>query len=209
MKKSTLDKPVLLTLLGFLLVWLTSAIAGGIAGIFDQPGKPPLFFGLFLAAPTLAILLTYWFSQRMRRALAEVPLWWVTSIHIVRLVGIAFVVYVVLRIFPAEFGLSAGFGDIISALVAIPLTIALFRGHRSRSLYWRFIAWNIFGLTDLVTAITVGLLYSDSSIALLRHGGLSTAALADLPINLIPTFYVPVLILLHLLAFRRSKEVLR
>ncbi len=203
---TTQDRGVIKQLGILTVLWLVAAIIGGVTGVFDQPNKPPLLFGLFLTVPILGFVAAYLLSERWRLALNHVPLSWITGIHIARFVGGVFLLYVINHTFPAEFGLPAGLGDIISAIVAIPLTMALAKGHRSSSLRWRYIAWNIFGLTDLLLAVTNGLLYSDSVLGMLRHD-LSTAALANLPINLIPTFYVPGLILLHFLALRRNAEV--
>ncbi len=69
-----------------------------------------------------------------------------------------------------------------------------------------FIAWNVFGLIDLISAISLGILYSPGSFGVLRTD-LSTAAMTAFPVNLIPAFFVPLFILVHMLALRRSGEL--
>ena len=71
----------------------------------------------------------------------------------------------------------------------------------------RFVAWNLFGLTDLVTAVTLGLLYSQSVWGVLSSPTVNTRSLSFLPLSLVPTFYVPILVLLHFLALRRVREI--
>jgi hypothetical protein len=51
------------------------------------------------------------------------------------------------------------------------------------------------------------LLYSPSGLGILSSPASNTGALSFLPYSLIPTFYVPILILLHILALRRSDEI--
>ncbi|MEU4192423.1 hypothetical protein AB0E69_11015 [Kribbella sp. NPDC026611] len=193
------------SLLAAAAAWLAAAVALSAAGRLDQPHRPPLLFALFIVAPVTGALVAYAISRQFRTLVLQLPLAWVTAVHICRLVGVVFVIGVAAGTYPANFGLPAGIGDMVSALVAVPLTIALLRGSRSSGLRARYVVWNVFGLVDLVSAILLGLLYSDSAAGVLR-GESSTAALADLPVSLIPTVYVPGLIMLHLLAFRRNAE---
>jgi hypothetical protein len=195
-------------LLGIVVLWFAGSVAMSRAGLFDQPNQPPTYFGVFLGGPIMLFLLVYLMSKSLREALLAVPLWVVVAIHSLRFVGIFFVINVLTHALPPQFGWSAGVGDIISAIVSIPLAIALHKGHRSKGLRARYIVWNFFGLADLFTAVTLGLLYSVSVVGVLSRPGLDSRALSFMPLSLIPTFYVPILILLHFLALRRSKEVL-
>jgi hypothetical protein len=70
----------------------------------------------------------------------------------------------------------------------------------------KFIAWNVYGLIDLLSAISMGILYSPSSFGVLRTG-LSTELMTTFPVHLIPTFFVPLGILLHMLSLIRSREL--
>ena len=62
--------------------------------------------------------------------------------------------------------------------------------------------WCIFGIADLVAAITLGILNSRSSLGLLA-GGVTTAPMSTFPLSLIPTYLVPVSVVLHLITLRR------
>lgn len=107
---------------------------------------------------------------------------------------------------PAQFGYPAGWGDAVAAALCLPLAAAIRRRQPSPQMRTLFIAWNSYGLIDLVMAVTLGILYSPSSFGVLRTD-VSTALMATFPVNLIPTFFVPVLILLHVLALVRSREI--
>ena len=192
---------------GFVAAWLIGSIIFSLLDLFNQPHRPPTFFGLFLAGPILGFLAAFAFSKRVQEALIALPLWVITAIHSLRLVGIAFVIAGLSQELAPQFGWLAGGGDMISALVSIPLAIVLYQKHYSKSLRARFIVWNIFGLAGLFLSITLGLLYSLSAVGILSSPVANTRALSFLPYSLIPTFYVPILILLHLLALRRSVEI--
>jgi hypothetical protein len=184
-----------------------ASIIFSLLGLFNQPHRPPIFFGLFLAGPILGFFAAFAFSKRVQEALIALPLWVIIVIHSLRLVGIVFVIAGLRQELAPQFGWLAGGGDMISALVSIPLAIALYQKRYSKGLRARFIVWNIFGLAGLFLSITLGLLYSSSAVGILSSPVANTRALSFLPYSLIPTFYVPILILLHLLALRRSGEI--
>jgi hypothetical protein len=71
----------------------------------------------------------------------------------------------------------------------------------------RFIAWNLFGLLDLVVAITLGILHSPGPAGLLTGAGATTSLMAELPRSIIPTFFVPLFMMLHLLGLSRRGEL--
>jgi hypothetical protein len=94
---------------------------------------------------------------------------------------------------------------VIAAVFASPIAVALAKGDRSPRMRARFATWNAFGLLDLVTAITLGILHSPSPLGLLR-GTTSTAIFGHLPSSLVPTFFVPAFIVTHLLGWARLRE---
>src|SRR5262249_672135 len=68
-----------------------------------------------------------------------------------------------------------------------------------------FVAWTAFGIADLVTAVTLGVLYSNSPIGVLR-GDLGTELMATLPMCLVPAFGVPVTLVAHVLSLSTLAE---
>jgi len=187
-------------------LWFVAALIGGMMNIFYQPGVPPLMVGLFVLIPILGFVFAYRESARVRLTLDALPLWGITLAHIWRFVGLGFVLGAVMETLPVQFGYPEGLGDVITALFAVPLALALRDGGLTRNLRNVFVAWNIFGLVDLLSAITLGVLYSPSSFGILRTG-ISTGLMTRFPVSLIPTFFLPLFILLHLLALKRRKEL--
>lgn len=201
------ERKTLYIMLGLVIVWLVGSILCSILGLFNQPNRPPVFFGMFLAGPILGFLIAYASNRRVQEVLMALPLWAVTAIHSLRLVGIAFVMATFTHVLPWQFGWPAGLGDAISAIVSILLAVSLYQKRYSTWLRLRFITWNIFGLIGLFISISLGMLYSASALGILSSPVSNTRALSFLPYSLMPTFYVPALILLHLLALRRSAEI--
>jgi hypothetical protein len=167
------------------------------------PGQPPIAVALFLLVPIFLLVALYRANAAFHAFANRIPLPFIVGAHLWRFVGAAFVIAVPLGLLPAGFGIPEGVGDVIAAAFALPLALAL---HRRRPVRGYFVAWNVFGLLDLVSAITMGILYSDGSFGILRSG-VSTALMIAFPINLIPTFLVPMFILFHLLALARRDEV--
>ena len=65
-----------------------------------------------------------------------------------------------------------------------------------------FMAWNILGILDLVVAVTLGMLLSPTPLGILA-GEISIRPLIRFPLGLIPTFGVPLTLILHLIALIR------
>lgn len=187
-------------------IWFLSAFIGGIMGIFNQPGVPPVTVGLFVLVPIVGFTLAYTVSKRVQHAVDQIPLWLITIAHVWRFVGLGFVIGALAHILPPQFGFPEGIGDVAAALFCLPLASAIRKNSHSPKLRSAFIAWNVFGLIDLLSAIALGILYSPGSFGVLRTD-LSTEVMTTFPVNLIPTFFLPLFILLHMLSLKRSREL--
>jgi hypothetical protein len=189
-----------------LITWLVLAVTVGLAGGFDRSG-PPLLLGVFAGLPVAGFVMAYRLNAGLRALALRVPLWLVTAAHVMRgPTGLIFLIGVLRGTLPPAFGLPAGVGDLVAGIASVPLAVELYRRGSRSSLHRRYVAWNAFGLTDLLQAMVMGLLYSVSTIGVLSSSGSSSRAILVFPLSLIPTFYVPLLIVLHLLGFRRHRE---
>jgi hypothetical protein len=108
--------------------------------------------------------------------------------HSFRVAAAAFLITMALGHLPALFALPAGLGDIATGIAA-PLVA---RGTGRRAARWL----NVFGLTDLIVAMTLGTLVGFQLVNVTPSGALISA----LPLALIPTVEVPLLIALHVTA---------
>jgi len=189
-----------------LALWFLIALRIGLRGGFSsRPGLPPIALGLAVLVPIAIYSLVYadrgWFWKYCQSFDLRV----LTALHLWRFVGIDFIVNWWNGKLPAGFSLPAGGGDIVVALTVVPLFYALGRNARSAKRW--FIAWNIFGLADLVVAIAMGILHSGSPIGILAGNGPTTVLMSQFPRSLIPTFFVPLFMLLHMLALSRAREL--
>lgn len=114
-----------------------------------------------------------------------------------RIVGVAFLALATVGSLPDGFAVPAGIGDVVVGVTA-PLA-ALYLIGRSRLRQRIYLAWTAFGALDLITAVTLGVLYSDSRIGLLATP-INTDLMEELPMVLIPAFGVPFTLVLHLIS---------
>lgn len=98
---------------------------------------------------------------------------------------------------PEAFAHSAGYGDIAIGLTA-PL-VALWLATPRHLL--SFIGWQLLGIADLVTAVALGV-----TAPLLVPAGPTMLAMTVLPLSLVPTFAVPLLLILHVIAIAQARS---
>jgi hypothetical protein len=189
----------------FLAAWLGTALALAPAPdtllARDQFFLTPLI-PLFIVGPVSLVLLAIGLSGNLRRVLAAASLPAIIGVQLYRTIGLLFLILLAQGQIPAHFALPAGWGDIAVGLSAPILALALARGSRgARPLA---ITWNGLGLLDLVIAVGMG----SGFLAPLLAPDLGArvppaAAMGVFPMILVPTFAVPVSVLLHLVALAR------
>jgi hypothetical protein len=157
------------TRLGHGVPWLPVAVAG--------------FLGLLLALRRIPVVARALAAPGMASRL-ELP-------HSFRVVeGTAFLLTMFLGHLPALFALPAGLGDIAAGIAAPLVARRLAQGTGRRTGLW----FTAFGMTDLVSALTLGALTGFQLIATTPSG----APISELPLALIPTAAVPLLLALHI-----------
>jgi hypothetical protein len=128
-------------------------------------------------------------SRTLRRVNAAMPAHWLIWIQMYRMVGLIFLYpYLYYGLVPAGFAIPAGAGDFLTVALAPVVALALARG-RPLAPAWA-VAWNVFGLIDLIVA---------PAAAVLTHA----QVLEIYPISLVPLFIGPPLgILTHIYSLR-------
>ncbi len=148
-------------------VWLAPAIA------------PPILLGTMIT-----------FLEPVKDVLRNISITKLVAVQIYRNAGAVFLVaYFVFGTYMSrEFAVNAGWGDVLTGMLAVPTAFAAYY----RIPFWRLavVIWCIIGISDLILAPATAMTY----------GGPRTD---DFPINAIPLFFGPPLgILLHILALR-------
>lgn len=176
-----------------LLAWFVLTRTLGLAGVFQaRPGIPPIPFAILLPlALGLALLLR---SRRIAEVIDAVPPSWLIGLQAYRVVGGVFLAFWLDGSLPGSFAIPAGGGDMLVGLEAIPVALYLASGARGGRL--AAYAWNIFGITDLVVAISLGFLTSPGigHVLALDNPNLLVTAY---PLAMIPAFAVPLSLILH------------
>ena len=161
-------------------------------GVFHTtPGAPPVAIGLAAGAPPLAAITLALGSPRFRAWATSLDLRFLTLLQTWRVAGLAALALAAVHALPGGFAIPAGIGDVAIGLTA-PLVASFVIGHSDRL----FVTWTLLGIADLITAVTLGVLYSNSPAGVL-HGDVGTDLMATLPMSLIPAFGVPITLVAH------------
>jgi hypothetical protein len=156
--------------------------------------------GLAVGVPIALMWFALMRVPSLREELDRAPLAILAEVHAVRILGVSFLVLHASHRLPAPFAPVAGWGDIVAGLAAVPVATLVHRQARG----WRIalLAWNLFGLADLITAVALGVL---SSSGPLRRIFAEPPAdlMSALPWLLIPGFLVPLLATTHFAIFHR------
>lgn len=161
-------------------------------------GVPGL--GLAVVVPIVLMWLALTRVPSLRKGLDHAPLPMLVGVHVVRILGVSFLILQASKRLPAPFAPVAGLGDIIAGLVAVPVAWLVLRQARG----WRTVltAWNLFGLADLIAAVSLGVLSSPGPLRrIFAEPG--AGLMSTLPWLLVPGFLVPLLALTHLAIFYR------
>lgn len=138
------------------------------------------------------LLAAYWLAIPFRRCLEGFDLRALILPHLVRFVGIYFLVLHARGLLPRQFAVPAGWGDIIVALGAVALLVIPGAWKNRTAL----LAWNIAGLIDILFVVKI-------AAAIVLFGRDSMAVMTHLPLSFLPTMVVPLIIFTHVLMITR------
>jgi len=146
-------------------------------------------FGYGLAVGILLLA-----SSVFRQVVRAIPASWLIAPHAIRLAGFLFLALMDMKLLPAEFALSAGYGDFLTGLLALGM-VYLFEKKKP---YARTLAigWNAFGLLDFISALITGAIYIVPFATQLASSGGSLSYLNY--VLVVPSFGVPLYASLHI-----------
>lgn len=177
-----------------LWVWLAAAIYVGHSRLLLQ--LPPLATPAVVLGLTILLVLAYRRITPLRAWIDSLDLRTIVFLHVIRFVGIYFLVLGERGVLPPRIALPAGVGDIAVAVLALVVALYPFsESTRRRAIYY----WNIFGFVDILLVIATG-----ARVAF--AGSRELAAFGQLPLSLLPTFLVPLIIASHLAIFHRLRD---
>ncbi len=167
------------------------------------PGLGTLGVGAAVLLPILAIAFLAPRWQPLRNALFGIPVPVFVGVNAVRVLGVFFLILYADGRLPAPFAPSAGWGDIVVGITALPVAFLAAR----QATGWRPIGlvWNVAGFADLVMAVGLGVTSAIDSPLRIFVEGPDTTLMSQLPMFLVPGFLVPLLLLTHLAVFVRLR----
>jgi hypothetical protein len=189
-----------------LVAWFFLAIWLGLSGALAGRGGPPIGLGAALGIPFLVFLLDGRFRGPLSRAFGRIDLATLTALQTFRVGGAFFLIAWAQGSLPGSFALPAGLGDIAVGLAA-PFVATAVAGRKRGHLAAAGV-WNVLGLVDLATAVFLGVANSKSTAGFLA-GTVTTYPLVHYPFSLIPTFFVPLAVILHAFSLRAIARVER
>jgi hypothetical protein len=177
-----------------LVAWFFVAVWLGVTGALLAEGTPPIGLAAAIGLPLVAFAIDGRFGHPLFGGLLRLELPALVALQTFRVVGVIFVVGWMGGTLPAGFALPAGLGD-IAVGVSAPFVAAAVANRRPHHRRWLRV-WNTFGTIDLIAAVTLGVLHSGSALGILA-GPVTTDALARYPYSVVPTFLVPLALMLH------------
>jgi len=176
---------------GFLALWFAVALLLGDSAHFPLPSeslRQPLS-GLVALVPFAGALLWVFRSTAGRAINSTTAPAALIAVQFYRVAGVFFIFpYLAYGTLPAGFAWPAGVGDTVTGLAAPFVALALLR--RCRRSLTLAVAWNLFGILDLIVAPATATHFK-------------VPILAMYPLSLVPLFVGPPLgILTHVLSLR-------
>ena len=182
---------------GLLLAWFAGAyLIGAEAWLLNRGAAliPPIVISATI--PVAVFLALYALSPRFRALVLSWDIRTLTMLQHWRVIGFVFLPLYFFGVLPGVFAWPAGLGDI-----AVGLTAAFVVARIDRDPAWAtsagLVRFHLLGLLDFAVAVvTVGL--TAGAYPALIANGVTSAAMDVWPLNLFPSFMVPIFIILQL-----------
>ncbi|HEX8806318.1 MAG TPA: hypothetical protein VF741_05175, partial [Candidatus Aquilonibacter sp.] len=178
-------------------VWIALAALLTAAHFGGSPFVVPLMFAL----PLITVGLLGLLSPSFRAALSGIPSAYIIGINVFRVIGVLMLLAAAQGQLAGPFPYFAGTGDFITGLFAMQ-TARLAQDVPLNNP--RILAWNAFGMLDLLLAVTLGILSQPNSPTQLIHAGVGSGLITTLPWSLIPLVLVPTFLIGHMVIFARA-----
>ena len=173
----------------------SGALLGAIAGRI-----PPI--GIVAAVPLVAAALAAALSPAFRRTALALPTDLLIGLNTIRLLGVFMLLLGLQGRIPGPFPYSAGWGDMITGALALPVAVVMTRGSSRLAP----LAWNSFGALDLVLALALGAMTAPGPLQVFNFDLAGPFPMLTLPWSLIPTVLVPFYLILHGIVFAQLRQ---
>jgi hypothetical protein len=188
---------------GLLAAWLVFSLSSSALHFYvNAPHTPPIAFGIAVVTPIVLFLVWFASSPGFRQFVLSLNPRTLTLVQSMRIAGFVFLVLGTYKILPAFFALSAGWGDIAIGVTAPFAALWLAKPGLANPAHRKsFIFWQVLGIADLVNALALGAL-----AGVIDPHGIPTAAMTVLPMSYLPTFAVPLFLILHIICIAQARR---
>jgi len=182
---------------GLIAAWFLFALSASALYWFKND-QNRVGLAVAVAAVTPILVFALWFaaSKTFRQFALSLNRQLLTFAQSWRIVGFTFVLLEARGVLPAIFALPAGYGDMAIGMTATLVAWKLANPVRRNS----FILWQLLGIADLVTAVSLG-----TTARLLSPDGPPMVAMTVLPLSLVPTFLVPLFLIFHVICIAQAR----
>ncbi|HEY3926841.1 MAG TPA: hypothetical protein VGL89_00580 [Candidatus Koribacter sp.] len=189
----------------FFAAWLAIVLLLGARGVFNAAaGRPPLALLIGLLAPLSLFVIGYRAIPALREFVLSADPRLIVGIQGWRWAGFGFLSLYAFGVLPGIFAFPAGLGDMAIGVTA-PLVLARLLRRPDYASSSKFVAWNLAGILDLTVAVSIGALVP--LLAPNLYGSVTSAPMARLPLVVIPTYLVPIFLMLHITALLQARRV--
>ncbi|HZR58046.1 MAG TPA: hypothetical protein VFA74_14315 [Terriglobales bacterium] len=181
-----------------IIAWFVFALTASALHLFENNvNRVGVAVGLAALAPVIAFSLWFASSTKFRQFAMSLNPQVLTLVQSWRIIGFTFVLLEARGVLPAIFAWPAGYGDMAVGLTATFAAWKLANPNRRSS----FIRWQLLGIADLITAVSLG-----TTAGLISPHSTSMGAMTVLPLSLVPTFFVPLFLIFHVICIAQARK---
>jgi len=182
---------------GLITAWSLFALSASALHWFrNDANRVGLAVAFAAVVPILVFALWFATSEKFRQFTLSLNPQLLTLVQSWRIIGFTFVLLEARGVLPAIFALPAGYGDMAIGMTATFVAWKLTNPVHRNS----FILWQLLGIADLVTAVSLG-----TTARVISPESPSMVAMTVLPLSLVPTFLVPLFLILHVICIAQAR----
>lgn len=189
-----------------LSLWFVVAYVVGAGRLLvNETGSPLAPIALTAAIPVALFVGLYAAIPQFRQFVLSQDIETLTLLQTWRVVGFGFLMLYAHGVLPGVFAYPAGIGDVAVGLMATAVVIQLRRNPEFVKSN-RFLWFNFAGLLDFAVAVgTAGL--TAGAFPMFVGNGLTSAPMDVWPLNIFPSFVVPLFIIAHLTVLLKVRHI--
>jgi len=191
-----------------LLLWFGTAYGVGVGQLLVNDRQSLVApIALSVVVPVVGFLALYGLWWPFREFVLSQDIRTLTMLQHWRVLGFGFLTLYFYDVLPGLFAWPAGLGDVAIGLAA-PFVVARLARDPDYAASSGLVRFHLLGLLDFVVAVTTAGLAAGAFPALIP-AGINTAPMDVWPLNLFPSFFVPMFIILHLSVLFKVRQIRR